>query len=269
MGRDAIFHPEFREDLRCRMKADRRVALRALDLIEDILGNPFSGIGKPEPLKYLAPGTWPRCHTQEHRLVYPVRDDRIDSNEPTLRVFLSQCQNLPTPLCSPRRPRRPQRKDQREAARAYRRAVRPPEKIGRGLYASPGGSCVYDWSPNEVRVPCGAILSVAFAVVVNPCFLLLAPRSLLPAPKFQISLARFFTGTLSLLTVTTTRLTMSRAFTAPAAGEPTCLPVRQPFLGDFCLQRMQLPGAFGNRPKGAGFQPHLLPRMETSGVIRT
>ena len=67
------------------------------------------------------------------------------------------------------------------------RAVRPPEKIGRGLYASPGGSCVYDWSPNEVRVPCGAILSVAFAVVVNPCFLLLAPRSLLPAPCSEIS----------------------------------------------------------------------------------
>jgi toxin YoeB len=75
---DAVFHPEFREDLRYRVKTDRRVALRAFDLIEAILRNPFSGIGKPEPLKYLTPGTWSRRLTQEHRLVYLVRDDRID-----------------------------------------------------------------------------------------------------------------------------------------------------------------------------------------------
>ncbi len=78
MSRDAIFHPEFREDLRYWVKTDRRVALRAFDLIESILKNPFSGIGKPEPLKYLAPGTWSRRLTQEHRLVYLVSDDRID-----------------------------------------------------------------------------------------------------------------------------------------------------------------------------------------------
>ena len=78
MSRDAIFHPEFREDLRYWVKTDRRVALRAFDLIEAVLRNPFSGIGKPEPLKYLAPGTWSRRLTQEHRLVYLISDDRID-----------------------------------------------------------------------------------------------------------------------------------------------------------------------------------------------
>jgi len=36
------------------------------------------GIGKPEPLKYLAAGVWSRRLTQEHRLVYLVRDDHID-----------------------------------------------------------------------------------------------------------------------------------------------------------------------------------------------
>jgi len=35
------------------------------------------GIGKPEALKYLAPGVWSRRLTQEHRLVYLVSDDRI------------------------------------------------------------------------------------------------------------------------------------------------------------------------------------------------
>jgi toxin YoeB len=78
MSRDAIFHPEFMEDLRYWVKTDRRVALRAFDLIEAILRNPFPGVGKPEPLKYLAPGTWSRRLTQEHRVVYLVRDERID-----------------------------------------------------------------------------------------------------------------------------------------------------------------------------------------------
>jgi len=78
VSRDAFFHPEFLEDLRYWVKSERRVALRAFDLIEAILRSPFSGIGKPEPLKYLAPGTWSRRLTQEHRLVYLVRDDRID-----------------------------------------------------------------------------------------------------------------------------------------------------------------------------------------------
>ena len=43
-----------------------------------ILRDPFRGIGKPEPLKYLAAGAWSRRLTQEHRLVYVVGDDRID-----------------------------------------------------------------------------------------------------------------------------------------------------------------------------------------------
>lgn len=78
MSRSAIFQPEFIEDLRYWVKTDRRVALRAFDLINAILQDPFSGIGKPEPLKYLAPGTWSRRLTQEHRNVYLVRNDLID-----------------------------------------------------------------------------------------------------------------------------------------------------------------------------------------------
>jgi toxin YoeB len=76
--RDAVFQPEFREDLRYWVVTDRRVALRAFDLVEAILRDPFRGIGKPEPLKHLAAGVWSRRLTQEHRLVYLVSDDRID-----------------------------------------------------------------------------------------------------------------------------------------------------------------------------------------------
>ena len=76
--RDAVFQPEFIEDLRYWVETDRKIALRVFDLIEAILREPFVGIGKPEPLKYLTPGAWSRRLTQEHRIVYLVRDDRID-----------------------------------------------------------------------------------------------------------------------------------------------------------------------------------------------
>jgi len=76
--REAVFQPEFREDLRYWVEVDRKTALRAFDLIEAVMRDPFTGIGKPEPLKYLSPGTWSRRLTQEHRLVYLVRDDRSD-----------------------------------------------------------------------------------------------------------------------------------------------------------------------------------------------
>lgn len=74
----AVFQPEFREDLRYWVANERRVALRALEIVEAVLRDPFSGIGKPEPLKYLAAGTWSRRLTQEHRIVYLVSDARID-----------------------------------------------------------------------------------------------------------------------------------------------------------------------------------------------
>jgi toxin YoeB len=77
-ARDAVFHPEFREDLKYWVETDRKTALRIFNLVEAILRDPFQGIGKPEPLKYLAAGTWSRRITQEHRIVYWVTADRID-----------------------------------------------------------------------------------------------------------------------------------------------------------------------------------------------
>jgi toxin YoeB len=73
-----VFQPEFVEDLRFWVETDRRVALKAFDLIEAVLRDQFTGVGKPEPLKHLLAGTWSRRLTQEHRLVYLVRHDRID-----------------------------------------------------------------------------------------------------------------------------------------------------------------------------------------------
>ncbi|MGK2858893.1 MAG: Txe/YoeB family addiction module toxin [Thermoanaerobaculia bacterium] len=76
--RAAVFQQEFREDLRFWVETDRKIALRALDLVEAILRDPFTGIGKPEPLKHLASGAWSRRLTQEHRIVYLVSEERVD-----------------------------------------------------------------------------------------------------------------------------------------------------------------------------------------------
>jgi toxin YoeB len=75
--REAVFHPEFRQDLRYWVETDRKVALRAFELIEAVLRDPFVGIGKPEPLKYVLAGCWSRRITQEHRLVYRVSERQI------------------------------------------------------------------------------------------------------------------------------------------------------------------------------------------------
>lgn len=76
--RAAVFQPEFVEDLRFWVETNGKIALRVLDLVDAVLRDPFGGIGKPEPLKYLGPGCWSRRLTQEHRVVYRVADDRID-----------------------------------------------------------------------------------------------------------------------------------------------------------------------------------------------
>jgi len=76
-NRAIVFEPEFREDLRYWIGNDSKVALRIMVLVEDAVGSPFSGLGKPEPLKYELAGAWSRRITREHRLVYRVYADRI------------------------------------------------------------------------------------------------------------------------------------------------------------------------------------------------
>ena len=77
-NRDAVFQPEFREDLAYWVRTERKTAVRLLRIVEDIMRDPFRGIGKPEPLKYMPANTWSRRLTQEHRVVYLVRETRID-----------------------------------------------------------------------------------------------------------------------------------------------------------------------------------------------
>ncbi len=75
--RDAVLDPDFIEDLKFWIEVDRRTALRVLALVESVIRDPFVGVGKPEPLRDMGSCVWSRRVTQEHRIVYEVRVDRI------------------------------------------------------------------------------------------------------------------------------------------------------------------------------------------------
>jgi len=58
-------------------KTNDRISLRINRLIENIQKTPFTGLGKPEPLKHELSGYWSRRITDEHRLVYKIMDNCI------------------------------------------------------------------------------------------------------------------------------------------------------------------------------------------------
>jgi len=53
---------------------DKKLYERTVDLVMDILRQPFSGIGKPEPLKHDLKGYWSRRINDTHRLIYKVNE---------------------------------------------------------------------------------------------------------------------------------------------------------------------------------------------------
>ena len=65
------------EDLAWWIEQDRAQALRIVRLVREVQREPFSGLGKPEPLKHELSGCWSRRINQEHRLVYQVLRDKI------------------------------------------------------------------------------------------------------------------------------------------------------------------------------------------------
>jgi toxin YoeB len=67
-----IFADEAWEDYLYRQKQDRRMVERINKLIRETQREPFTGIGKPEPLQHAFAGFWSRRITDEHRMVYRV-----------------------------------------------------------------------------------------------------------------------------------------------------------------------------------------------------
>ena len=72
-----VFEEQGWEDHTSWLRNDRKMPARINELIEDVLRDPFSGIGKPEPLKYHLPGARSRRIDDEHRLVCLVTDQEI------------------------------------------------------------------------------------------------------------------------------------------------------------------------------------------------
>ncbi len=67
-----VFKKQALEDLIYFVRQNPNLARKILELCEDTLRNPFSGLGKPEPLKADYQGCWSRRIDREHRLVYRV-----------------------------------------------------------------------------------------------------------------------------------------------------------------------------------------------------
>ncbi|MEU2557121.1 Txe/YoeB family addiction module toxin [Streptomyces sp. NPDC004596] len=75
--RDVRFRPTGWEDLLYWQDADRKLFRKLVRLIGEIQRDPFTGIGKPEPLKGDLSGYWSRRIDDEHRLVYRATDKEV------------------------------------------------------------------------------------------------------------------------------------------------------------------------------------------------
>ena len=70
-----IFAAEAWDDYLYWQAEDKGMVRRINDLIKAIKRDPFSGIGKPEPLKHALSGFWSRRITEEHRIVYKLEGE--------------------------------------------------------------------------------------------------------------------------------------------------------------------------------------------------
>ena len=72
-----IFSEEAWEDYLYWQKHDKKMVDRINKLVKETAREPFSGMGKPEPLKHALSGYWSRRITDEHRLVYKLDDGAL------------------------------------------------------------------------------------------------------------------------------------------------------------------------------------------------
>ncbi|MBP3712048.1 MAG: Txe/YoeB family addiction module toxin [Bacteroidaceae bacterium] len=85
------FMPQADEDLAYwKSTGNKRIMKRITKLLEDILEHPFTGLGKPEPLKGNLQGVWSRRITDEHRILYSVSGGMIYVYVLSLRYHYSK-----------------------------------------------------------------------------------------------------------------------------------------------------------------------------------
>lgn len=69
------FNPTAFDDYSAWATIDKKIYKKLTNLIKATLREPFTGIGKPEPLKHELSGYWSRRITDEHRLIYMVENN--------------------------------------------------------------------------------------------------------------------------------------------------------------------------------------------------
>lgn len=67
----------FKELQDWKQTGNTKIVKRIKELTDSILESPFTGIGKPEPLKHKYSGKWSRRINREHRYVYEIRDEKL------------------------------------------------------------------------------------------------------------------------------------------------------------------------------------------------
>ena len=72
-----IFADAAWEDYLYWQKQDRKVLERINKLVQEVRREPFTGVGKPEPLRHALAGFWSRRITDERRMVYRVEGDQL------------------------------------------------------------------------------------------------------------------------------------------------------------------------------------------------
>jgi toxin YoeB len=72
-----VFHEQAWDDYLYWQATDPKLLKRLIELIGDAARSPFSGFGKPEPLRGPLSGWWLRRLTDEHRLDYRAEGDRL------------------------------------------------------------------------------------------------------------------------------------------------------------------------------------------------
>lgn len=75
--RNLTFTPNGWEDYEYWLGQDKKTLKRINKLIKDIRRTPFTGLGKPELLKFDLKGCWSRRIDDANRLVYTVSDENI------------------------------------------------------------------------------------------------------------------------------------------------------------------------------------------------
>ena len=71
------FESRAKKEIAWFMKYDKRLYEKTKQIIDDIKLHPYSGIGKPEALKFELSGFWSRRISKEHRLVYKIEGNVI------------------------------------------------------------------------------------------------------------------------------------------------------------------------------------------------